>query len=798
MENNKDQPDSLKNRKTLRARPYNATIHPTPTGALTLTAKELTSAKGDLRGQNLVPDNPVSPSTPALASFRAYPIVKTLSSAGGEADIFIIHDHSNKEYVLRLYRQGQEPLADIFKRMPQISSDLQGLAVYTFEADFDQETSRFYELQEYLPFGDLANFYKDRKISLKEFWALLSQLSKAIHLLHSRGVIHRDLKPDNVLLRSLDPIQVAIADFGISTLLDSKVSIKETQAIHTPLYSPPESFANFVGPGSDYWSLGVILLEGILGKHPLVGLSLNMVTREISSRGISVPEDLPENISYLLSGLLTRDYRYRWGYQEISAFLKGSLPPVYSLKDQESANPSPAPGDYPNPFHFLKTAYFSPKELAIAFTQSPDTWKSAKESIQRGLIRDWLEANQAYDEVVKFEAEVPPESEILLFSFIQSFAPETGHVFRGLSLDLPLVLKLLNVPHESLDPLENSLYEDILAGKLTWLSSIAQKNGNPLPPQLEILFSWGKPLSRSLILGALLVFENPQNFFWGGKLPPDPPSQAMKFQLACKVPLVGIEFLRNEITPETVLPEDLIIKGFKDPENYHIDWILLQRILGILGTIKDERFFYRYREEKIPGFSFPLRLSPLKRAEYLSYLNFRTFGDTQESNATIYIRERIILEQENKAKLSKINPFVGIYYWLGNVLPSVLLFLITGWFFLGNLGIFSETTIKFFNVVVNRFSIWVGIGLASAIFVSYYSDYRERTVYSVVLVIILFIYFFAVAINLEDKYLFVKEHRYAIFVLNVSAIIFLRYILGHFLRNRIHLLPRKNNVSENP
>ena len=75
----------------------------------------------------------------------------------------------------------------------------------------------------------------------------------------------------------------------------------------TPLYWSPEAFTQIVGRESDFWSLGIIVLEILLGRHPLSGLDMRIIMYTLSTRGIKVPKEIPARYSLLLKGLLTRD-----------------------------------------------------------------------------------------------------------------------------------------------------------------------------------------------------------------------------------------------------------------------------------------------------------------------------------------------------------------------------------------------------------------------------------------------------------------------------------------------------------
>ena len=131
--------------------------------------------------------------------------------------------------------------------------------------------------------GDLNFFisnhetYSERVVS-----HLFSQLLSGVHYLHGRGIIHRDLKLDNILLHgTVENGDVKIADFGLSALVkvgstgyDRKDSAKRkeyrglTDMWGTASYFAPELIAGAYGPQTDVWALGCVLYEMLSGKHP--------------------------------------------------------------------------------------------------------------------------------------------------------------------------------------------------------------------------------------------------------------------------------------------------------------------------------------------------------------------------------------------------------------------------------------------------------------------------------------------------------------------------------------------------
>ncbi|MDR1965845.1 MAG: protein kinase, partial [Synergistaceae bacterium] len=202
--------------------------------------------------------------------FRGWQVTEQLPTKGAEADIYIVLASGAKR-VLKLYRHRLEPKLEILNRITEISQKNSHCFVTFYETGFDEATGRWYELQEYMPNGSLREAAQATKRSEEFISALVPELAEAIHCLHENGIIHCDIKPANVLIRTLDPLDLVLTDFGISSLLASDMSQKMTSLKGTPMYWAPEAFSREIGRPCDWWGLGMILLEILAGEHPFEG-----------------------------------------------------------------------------------------------------------------------------------------------------------------------------------------------------------------------------------------------------------------------------------------------------------------------------------------------------------------------------------------------------------------------------------------------------------------------------------------------------------------------------------------------
>jgi hypothetical protein len=358
-------------------------------------------------------------------------------------------------------------------------------------------SGRAYELLEYAPFGSLRDLYPAGNVVDTETVRLVVvELAEALHHLHGQGVIHRDLKPANVLVRCHRPFRPR-AD-RLRHRVRQRTPPCTTPVLTARSRTPPrdhrrrgQRFA------SDYWSLGIIVCELVTGRHLLHGMTeivmqARLVSRDVPTRQLPAPWD------ELCGGLLQRDPRARWQYDEIQAWLRGetsgkpgrrfTLPdinwrrvadavPRFDLprrgrRDQaggardggDAAGPftggdrAPRPEPMPareavphqdpaaaqRPYTFGTGRYATPAALAAALARNPS---DAHKHVARGYVATWLAdelrdfelANRVQDFAERFAAN--PELSVLAVT--ASLDPTHQAVFRGLPLEREMLAQAL-------------------------------------------------------------------------------------------------------------------------------------------------------------------------------------------------------------------------------------------------------------------------------------------------------------------------------------------------------------------
>jgi len=126
-------------------------------------------------------------------------------------------------------------------------------------AFFEQE-GRFYLIQQFIDGQDLLKeLNQNGKFSESQIYHLLRELLPVLEFIHSHGIIHRDIKPDNIIRNNQGSL--VLIDFGVSKLLSGSILTRMGTIAGTPSYAPPEQMRGMVYPASDLYSLGVTCIR---------------------------------------------------------------------------------------------------------------------------------------------------------------------------------------------------------------------------------------------------------------------------------------------------------------------------------------------------------------------------------------------------------------------------------------------------------------------------------------------------------------------------------------------------------
>lgn len=400
---------------------------------------------------------------PAFQSFRRYTVCGQLPSPGAEADIYIVQDAGTR-YVLKLYRYGIVPNEDVMRRARELGTLYPDHIIRIIEYGYEQALTRWFEIQEYAVGGSLREYLKE-KPDPSLLNAIIREVAEGLHVIHGYNVLHLDLKLSNILVRGISPLNLVFGDFGISSFLDPELSQKMTSVKGTPLYWAPESFTGVVGKEADYWALGMMTLELLLGRHPFSGIDTNVIMYTLATKGIVIPEGILDEYELLLKGLLTRDPKQRWTYDQVSRWLRGERNiPVYYSREAEGR------GKYQLPFVSRNREFFSIEDVVGSFIEDEDAWKEGTEHLVRGYLVKWLVKNDRYSDSVRIEQilkRCDPDIDLAMVRMVYAFNPELPFALFGKLITIQNIHGYLKHSIEnSASDAEQSVVDAILNGSL--------------------------------------------------------------------------------------------------------------------------------------------------------------------------------------------------------------------------------------------------------------------------------------------------------------------------------------------
>lgn len=128
-----------------------------------------------------------------------------------------------------------------------------------------------YIVTRYAPNGslrDLLNRYGGRPLAPELTLTIIKQIGQALYYAHEQGIIHHDVKPENILFDAVG--RALLADFGISMMQESVQRQRSTASVGTPTYMAPERFQGYVSRRSDQYSLACVLYEMLTGRPPFI------------------------------------------------------------------------------------------------------------------------------------------------------------------------------------------------------------------------------------------------------------------------------------------------------------------------------------------------------------------------------------------------------------------------------------------------------------------------------------------------------------------------------------------------
>ncbi len=204
-----------------------------------------------------------------MIEIPGYTIEKQLGR-GGMARVYLArHTGLDRLVAIKVLSKdlhGDKSFSERFMREARIVANLTHQNIITVY-DVGVHNEHHYIAMEYLP-GETLDDKVKKKLGIKQILGIIKQIASALDFAHKKGIVHRDVKPDNILFR--EDGTAVLTDFGIARAAKSETKMTATgTVIGTPHYmSPEQAQGQEIGPWSDLYSLGIVLFEMFNGEVP--------------------------------------------------------------------------------------------------------------------------------------------------------------------------------------------------------------------------------------------------------------------------------------------------------------------------------------------------------------------------------------------------------------------------------------------------------------------------------------------------------------------------------------------------
>ena len=349
--------------------------------------------------------------------------------ANGEADVFLC-EKDGHGYAAKFFRRKillntrlTEKLKNI--RSPRVAK------IYDTGEFYD----RYYDIYDFYRRGSLADTLHKRTFSFEELKEqIIPNLNEALHDLHKEGILHRDVKPSNIMWSNETQGDLVLIDFGLSSVVRESHSIIVSKFGFTAYYAAPEVLRNVYFDESDYYSMGIVLYELFTGKVPFS--EENSYTSIITK-----PGNMPDELYTLILGLTYHDLSFRhdkdnpnrrWTYDEVNRWLAGEEQPIPGQVKYEAAKTDS--GRKIPPISFCQKQYTDIDSLVFAMGLN---WEVGKYLVFRGRLAEHLRSGKDVTDTRIYMASqvddivngVGYDNDVKMANILYALCPDVDYLF---------------------------------------------------------------------------------------------------------------------------------------------------------------------------------------------------------------------------------------------------------------------------------------------------------------------------------------------------------------------------------
>lgn len=232
-------------------------------------------------------------------------------AVGGMGEVWVAHDDSlQRDVAVKVLREEFAGDAGFLERFRTEARNSAGLSHPNIAALYDygeQDGSGFLVME--LVLGEPMSDLLDRQpvLPTRRLLPILAQTARALHAAHAGGVVHRDVKPGNILIARSG--QVKITDFGISMAVNQVPMTASGMVMGTAQYlSPEQAIGRAATPASDIYSLGIVAYEALVGHRPFTGpTAVDIAVAHVNTPVPPLPADVDPELAALVMRMLEKD-----------------------------------------------------------------------------------------------------------------------------------------------------------------------------------------------------------------------------------------------------------------------------------------------------------------------------------------------------------------------------------------------------------------------------------------------------------------------------------------------------------
>ncbi|HTR55057.1 MAG TPA: serine/threonine-protein kinase [Kofleriaceae bacterium] len=233
------------------------------------------------------------------------------AGTGATASVYRAHDRSTGNVVAIKVLSAMHPYDFArFFREAAVLSGLRHEHIVEYVA-FGSTDSVTYLVQEWVEGDTLAARLRSHGVTLKDAVAITSRVASALATVHALGVVHRDVKPGNIILAGGDPAHSKLVDFGIARVQSSAGALTRTgEVLGTPSYMPPEQARGelAITPAADVWALGCVLYKMLCGRVAFSGKSATAIRAKVLlDQPAAMDDTIPQALRELVQTMLEKD-----------------------------------------------------------------------------------------------------------------------------------------------------------------------------------------------------------------------------------------------------------------------------------------------------------------------------------------------------------------------------------------------------------------------------------------------------------------------------------------------------------